>query len=205
MRPLRQVDRWRSAAASTSRIDATDAIYFALLGASFMGVELGLLQRYIVFLGHPSYALSVVLFSLLLSTAVGSLTIRSRPRWTTGAFTVLLVALVCTALAVPSLLTAWQSAPLAERMVVAAALVMPLGVCMGVGCPSGMRALELQGRERLIPWMWAVNGLAGTFASVAGMFLAMSAGYTSLLIAATIGYALAGAAWLRISGRSIRQ
>jgi hypothetical protein len=203
MGPLRQAERWRSSTGSKHPIDVTDTIYFAAVGASFMAVELALLQRYIVFLGHPSYALSVVLFSLLLSTAVGSLTTRSRPRWTTAAFGLLLVALACTAFVVPSLLTTWQPAPLAQRIAVAAALVMPLGVCMGAACPSGIRALELQGRERQIPWMWAVNGLAGTFASVAGMFLAMSAGYTNLLIGSTIGYALAWAAWVRINGRFV--
>jgi hypothetical protein len=47
-------------------------LYFALIGAGFMMVEIGLLQRMTVFLGHPIYSLSVLLFSLILTTGIGS-------------------------------------------------------------------------------------------------------------------------------------
>jgi hypothetical protein len=71
---------------------------------------------------------------------------------------------------------------------------------MGTALPSGVAALSSSGRERLIPWMWAVNGLAGTVASVAGMGLAMELGFTALLLASTFGYAIA---WMSL-GRFAR-
>ncbi|MGH9386916.1 MAG: hypothetical protein ACRD2N_21820 [Vicinamibacterales bacterium] len=194
VRPLAMVELTHPApdrfAISTALPEVT---YFAAIGAAFMAAELGVLQRYIVFLGHPTYALAVVLFSLLLSTAVGSFVSGYRLAWARLALPLLIVGLAATALGVPVLLRAWHSWPLVARLVVAAALIAPLGLCMGAAFPSGVRALHAGGADRLVPWMWAVNGLAGTLSSVVGMLLAMELGYTALLLAATVGYAIAWA------------
>jgi len=174
--------------------------YFAAIGAAFMGVELGVMQRYIVFLGHPTYALSVVLFALLLSTALGSLLVGRRADASRYGFPLLFVGLAATMFVVPGLLESWHGWPLAARVLIAGTLIVPLGICMGTALPSGVAALTRNGRERLIPWMWAINGLSGTIASVAGMFLAMELGYTALLVIASAGYAVA---WMSL-GRFAR-
>jgi len=198
--PLRTTEALRPLRDRVKVADARAEIaYFAAIGASFMGVELGLLQRYIVFLGHPTYALSVVLFSLLVSTAVGSYAVSRRPDSARRAFPLLLIGLTLTAFGVPALLQAWHAWPFAGRLAVATALIVPLGVCMGTAFPSGVNALRSGGHERLVPWMWAVNGLAGTAASVAGMLMAMELGYTALLLASTVGYGIAWAAWPRFA------
>lgn len=168
-----------------------ETLYFAAIGASFMGVELGVLQRYIVFLGHPTYALSVVLFALLLSTGVGSLIVNRRPDAARVGFPLLLVGLCITVFLVPGLLDSFHGWPLTARLLLATALIFPLGVCMGTAFPSGVGALASSGRDRLVPWMWAINGLAGTVASVMGMALAMEFGYSALLLLSCSGYVLA--------------
>ena len=202
--PLRSTEALRPLGDRVKVADARAEIaYFAAIGASFMGVELGLLQRYIVFLGHPTYALSVVLFSLLVSTAVGSYVVSHRPDSARRAFPLLLTGLTLTAFGVPVVLHAWHAWPLAGRLAVAVVLIVPLGVCMGTAFPSGVNALRAGGRERLVPWMWAVNGLAGTAASVVGMLLAMESGYTALLLASTLGYAIAWAAWPRFAKSAV--
>jgi len=194
--PLKEIEASRPPEARFTAADAPAEIaYFAAIGMSFMAVELGVLQRYIVFLGHPTYALSVVLFSLLLSTALGSLLVA---RWRGVArigFPALLAMLALTIFVVPGLLEAWHGWPLASRVFAAAALIVPLGVCMGTALPTGIATLSRAGSDRLVPWMWAINGLAGTIASVAGMFLAMETGYTVLLFVAAIGYV---GAWLAL-------
>ncbi len=194
--PLREVERTLPASERFSPWTARpEMVFFTAIGGAFMGVELGVLQRYIVFLGHPTYALSVVLFALLLSTAAGSLLVGRRPDATRWTFPLLFVTLAATIFVVPSLLEHWHGWPLPARVAIATVLIVPLGACMGTAFPSGVGALAASGRARLIPWMWAVNGLAGTVASVAGMFLAMELGYTTLLLCSAAGY---GAAWLSL-------
>ena len=72
----------RAAAAGRGQIGAAGVIrhgtvYFALIGTGFMFAEISLLQFFGVFLGHPTYAMGVCLFSLILSTGLGSLASRS--------------------------------------------------------------------------------------------------------------------------------
>src|SRR5205807_234416 len=47
-------------------------VYFGSLGAGFMLIEVSLLQRFVLLLGHPVYSLTVTLFSLLLGTGIGA-------------------------------------------------------------------------------------------------------------------------------------
>ena len=195
LEPLRRIERMNAGSEKFSVGDALPEVaYFSAIGASFMAVELGVLQRYILFLGHPTYALSVVLFGLLSSTAVGSLVVSRWPWLARVAFPVLLIGLVFNAFWVPALLQTQHSWPLNARVGLALGLIAPLGLCMGAAFPAGVRSLAATGRVRLMPWLWAVNGLAGTLASVVGMFIAMKLGYTALLVTATIGYAIAWAA-----------
>ncbi len=200
-RPLLEVEAAGLRGVATLAGARAETTFFAAIGASFMAVELGVLQRYIVFLGHPTYALSVVLFALLLSTAVGSLLVGRRPSLARVSFPALFLLLALTMFVVPGLLASWHGWPLASRILVAGTLIVPLGVCMGTALPSGVAALAASGRNTLVPWMWAVNGLAGTVASVAGMLLAMEMGYTVLLGVAMLGY---GIAWLSLRQFAVR-
>ena len=87
----------------------------------------------------------------------------------------------------------WTSAaypwPLPSRIALAVALIAPLGLVMGMMYPCGVRLLERDGATRLLPWVWAVNCIAGVFASVSGMFIAMEWGYTAVLLLGATAYA----------------
>ncbi len=48
------------------------------MGLGYILVEIAFIQRFVLFLGHPTYALTVVVFLLLLSSGAGSLASR---RW----------------------------------------------------------------------------------------------------------------------------
>ena len=175
-----------------ARDHARPMMYFIGIGLGFMWVELAVMQRYILFLGHPTLALSVVLFALLLFGGIGS-AVSSRlpnPRLTVMA---LLVGIVITACLVPVMTSAAYGWDRPFRVVLATALIVPLAVAMGTMYPSGVRALERAGLTDLLPWAWAINGVAGVLALVAGMFVAMELGYTSVLVLA--GFAYAATAW----------
>ena len=171
--------------------------YFGGIGLGFMGVELGLIQRTIVFLGHPTYSLSVVLFTLLLFTGIGSaissrLSPHSVPRVIGGIF----VGLLFVTMAAPPIFEAVHHIDRSARIGVAIAVVAPLATLMGMLLPMGMRRLIDAGKPQLVPWMWAVNGVFGVVATVLAMFVAMSFGYTMLIVAAGFAYLMTFAASL---------
>lgn len=164
-------------------------VYFMGIGVAFMLAEIAIIQRYIVFLGHPTYALSVALFALLVAGGAGSALSR-RFDWPHA---VVLLGVAATAFLVPQVTALAMAWPLVARMVLAVSLIAPLGLVMGMLLPRGVRRLHTHGLEPLVPWMWAVNGLAGVFASVLGMYVATVLGYTAVLIGAGLVY---GATWL---------
>jgi hypothetical protein len=180
----------------SSRPRAVGLLYFGLIGLAFITVEIALLQKLTFFLGHPSYALLVVLFSLLASTGTGA--------WLSGRVAAErcgALALVCgVALAIltgiyafalgPALtrLVAW---PLAARITLAGGLVGLAGLLMGVMLPSGVRLLAKRDPE-IIPWGWGVNGAMSVIATVGSTIVAIHHGYTTTLLWGAVFYALAG-------------
>jgi hypothetical protein len=164
--------------------------YFGLLGLGYLLVEVPLVQRFILFLGHPAYALTTVLFALLLFSGVGSALSARLP------LRVVLVLLVLLILAYPLLLPPLFAAalglPLVGRIVVAVVVLAPAGLLMGVPFPAGLRRLEAAVPRR-IPWAWGVNGAASVVASVLAALLALSFGFNWVLFSGALCYA---AAWL---------
>jgi len=170
-------------------------VYFGGIGLGFMLIELALIQRYILFLGHPSYAISVVLFALLLFGGCGSylsglLGDGRRVGATRVALAAILAGTLATALVVPEWLLAAASWSWAARLTLAIALIAPLGLCMGMIFPLGVRHLTAAARTDLVPWMWGINGICGVIASILGMLLAMTLSYTAVLLAGAAAYAL---------------
>jgi hypothetical protein len=143
-------------------------IYFALIGIGFMMAEIALLQRMSVFLGHPVYALSIVLFSLILSTGLGSLVSERFPLqdsnrvmvWAalTGGYLLLMPAWL------PEALRSLESEGLLVRAGLAVLVLSPAGFLMGFGFPTGMRLATALDR-RPTPWFWGINGAAGVLAA----------------------------------------
>jgi hypothetical protein len=173
---------------------ATWLAYFGALGAGFMLLEVALLQRFVLLLGHPVYSLTVTLFSLLLGTGLGSLISRrvqpERVRTVTlralGA--VLLVAFAAAAL-LPVVIDAAIPLPLSWRMVVAAALLVPTGVLLGMPLPGGMRLLSAS-RPDIVPWGWGMNGAFSVIGATSAVFVAMNWGFSITLLASAVVYSL---------------
>lgn len=195
-RPLRRLAATRPDLRAAKKWRAP-LVYFACLGLGFMLAEVALIQRFILFLGHPSYALSVVLFALLLGSSCGSAItdrwpddrVADRARWAAGLVVGLLLV---TALLVPLWLEQLFGWTLPLRVAAAFGLIAPLALGLGMLFPAGARLLRRAERAELIPWLWGINGVAGVAASVLGMMLAMQLSYTVVLLTAMVTYALAG-------------
>ena len=175
------------------RLVVSGSAYFFLIGIGFMTVEIALLQRMSVFLGHPIYSLSVVLFSLILTTGVGSLISDRLPLTRTGTFA--LWALMTGAYLMllpawmPTLLAAFDHAGRLWRCVLCVAVVTPAGLLMGFGFPTGMRLVSAVDPNPT-PWFWGINGAAGVLAAGATVALSLAWGISTALILGGLCYPL---------------
>ncbi len=171
---------WAHAARSSHLL-----LYFAAIGVGFMMVEMSLMQRFILLLGHPVYSLSVILFSLLgfggigslLTNRVGEEGARRRAGLALGGATALLVVyLVVLPLAVGRALGLGTGL----RVGVAVGLLCPLALLIGMPLPLGMK-LASRRDPNLIPWLWGINGATSVLGSVLAVVVAVAAGFTASL------------------------
>lgn len=173
--------------------------YFAVIGTGFMLIQIGLLQRFSVFLGHPSYSLPVILFTMILFAGIGSsLSDRvgdarlGRAGLAVPAAVALLVGLL--ALAMAPVLDATLQASLLPRCAVVVALVAPVSLPLGFCFPLGLRLI---GRiaDDASPWMWGVNGAFSVLASVIAVSVSIWLGIQVNLYLAIGLYLLLALPW----------
>ena len=162
-------------------------IYFAAIGLAFMMVEIGQLERLIVFLGHPIYGLTVVLFVLLLASSCGSFySSRMRPwMW------LLPVALAAFIFASPSVTYQLTAASTPVRIAVSALLLFPSGFFMGMAFPLGISKAVSVNEGAPTAWYWGVNGAFSVISSVLAVAVAVFWGVTVTLLVGLGAYILA--------------
>ena len=169
-------------------------VYFVCLGLAFLWVELPLMQRFILVLDHPTYSFGLVLFTLLVFSGAGSLLTprlgRLRP-WTVPA---LGCAAMVYAAGVGTAVEAILELPFAARVLLAALMLAPLGLLMGMPFPAGVEALR-RTRPDLVPWAWGANGYASVVGSIMATLLALGWGFSWTIAAGGAAYLVAAAAY----------
>jgi hypothetical protein len=186
--PLATRRRFRDAlaAAGASRVSRTLS-YFTALGLAFVLIEVVLIQRFMLALAQPTLALAAVVGPLLVASGLGSLASGRLP-WR---LTTVLLALVVAAYAfldrllVPGLL----QLPLELRTGSVALLIVPVGFLMGIPFARGVAALG--DAPAFVPWAWAANGGASVVSGVLAATLAISLGFTAVLLVGAGLYLLA--------------
>jgi len=179
-------------------------IYFAAIGFGFMLIEISQMQRLIVFLGHPTYALSVVLFALLLSSGLGSYATRGLTRPDAKALTCLLLlvlAMLTFGLLTTHAVQSFASSVTAVRIAIATGIIFPVGFFMGMAFPLGLKLASSQA-EDLTPALWGIKGAASICGSVLAVAIAMNAGIASTFWTGFACYIVALAAHLWARQRS---
>jgi len=174
---------------SRPRILWAGAAYFSLIGLGFMFVEMALVERLSVFLGHPIYALGVLLFTIIASAGVGSFASTSLPLtrrpWVYVYPVAIAAAIAAVRFVMPVLGHQMVSAAMPARIVVSVVTIMPLGLLMGAGFPTGMR-LVTPWASAETPWYWALNGIFGVLGSALTVFVSIYSGISvSLYVGAT--------------------
>jgi hypothetical protein len=178
---------------SSVSVTLWSSAYFLLIGVAFIFVEITLIQRMSLFLGHPIYSLAIVLFSIILASGVGSLlseravplSVSSLVGWPL----VLALYLGLLPLWWGKLLDATEMGSLIERTSVCLLTVVPAGVLMGFMFPTGMR-LCTRIDSRITPWLWAVNGAGGVLASGLVVLVSIDTSLNHSLWVGAVAYAL---------------
>lgn len=188
----------------SSRQSPMPLLYFVAVGLGYILVEIAFIQRFVLFLGHPTYALTVVIFLLLLSSGAGSLLSRMwLPRAEMGWLPLVLViaTLAVYVFLLPSRLAALVGMNIEYRLLVSGVLLIPLGFIMGMPFPTGLRALAAfpapefpageAASDNSVEWAWAMNAAASVLGSVLAMVIAIQFGLSVTLACGAVAYVLA--------------
>ena len=188
-------------------------LYFVAIGLGYILVEIAFIQRFVLFLGHPTYALTVVIFLLLLSSGGGSLVSR---RWLSTTvqnwvpLTVITGAIFLYVLVLPAILVSLVGLSFTIKLLISGMLLVPLGFAMGMPFPTGLRALASTPapefpasasvqttalgtacEENAVEWAWAMNAASSVLGSVLAMVIAIHFGLTVTLACGAVAYLLA--------------
>jgi hypothetical protein len=181
--------------------DGGKLLYFIAIGLGYILAEIAFIQRFVLFLGHPTYALTVVIFLMLLASGAGSMLSR---RWLLDPLRVRtpLILVVAILLAyvwvLPLLLRALVGLPFLLKLMISALALVPLGLAMGMPFPSGLRALAASSlaagsaqQDNAIEWAWALNAASSVLGSVLAMVIAIQFGLSWTLASGALAYVLA--------------
>jgi len=167
-------------------------LYFVAIGLGYILVEVTFIQRFVLFLGHPTYALTVVVFLMLLSSGAGSVISR---KWIAAPQRVWVPLLITASVLMvyvrilPLILNRLVGVPFPAKLVISALLLAPLGFAMGMPFPAGLRALARTGDS--IEWAWAMNAASSVLGSVLAIVIAIQFGLNVTLICGAVSYLLA--------------
>ncbi len=184
------------------------AVYFTAIGFGFMFIEIAFIQKFLLFLAHPLYAVAVVLCAFLVFGGLGSRYSRrfvaaGRP-WADHPLTWLAAGIASVALvylfSLPAIFR--HLMPLADlaRIAISIALIAPLAFAMGMPFPLGLTRLA-GAADALIPWAWGVNANASVIAAVLATVLAIHFGFGVVIVVAVALYAVAALAWPALRSR----
>ncbi len=167
--------------------------FFFLIGVGFMFIEISLIQKLILFLDHPVYAVSASLFSILIFSGIGSFFSKRYTR-NKSLFNIILslsIMIVIATILLPYIITFFLGSNLILRGIVTLLTLCPIGILMGMPFPVAIKILGERNRD-IIPWAWCVNGVASVISSILAIIIAISFGFNAVLLLSVIMYLVGG-------------
>ncbi|HVF29538.1 MAG TPA: hypothetical protein VNA22_01160 [Pyrinomonadaceae bacterium] len=178
---------------TSARAHRLGALYFCLIGAGFMFAEIAIIQKLSIFLGHPVYAMGILLFTVIASTGIGSFVSDRIPlsRWSIVSAVPIVTAVVVLLqkFILSFLVTESITQPIFTKALMCIAAIFPLGILLGFFFPSGMKLFKplVSGDT---PWFWALNGIFGVLSSATAVFISIYFGISINFYVAAICYAV---------------
>jgi len=176
-------------------------LYFVFIGAGYILIQVALIQKFVLFLGHPTYALTVIVFSMLISSGLGSycsrrLTGERTGEWTDGWSNSGRLSAVLMGIAAAVSALAYVAAPVSEfgvqwplawKALVTVCLIAPAGFLMGIPFPTGLTRLQ-NSYPQAVRWAWALNAAASVLGSAAAICLAIYIGLRATVLTGALLY-----------------
>lgn len=163
-------------------------LYFAFLGLGFMLIEISLIQRFSIFLGHPIYSIIIALFSILLFSGIGSLLTSKLNMKISKVISALILTGIIFLIISFSFFKIQM--PLISKSFLSIIFLAPLGLFMGIPFPSGINLLDKKDRQ-LIPWAFGINCITSTVGSVLTLILYINSGFRITFLVALVFYLFA--------------
>ncbi len=193
--PLRFLQRGR---AETDRYySGRVVVYFLVIGLAFLFVEIAFIQKFILFLGHPLYAIAVVLSGFLVFSGLGSSYV-NRSMLQGGNIALFAVVAILGAVSLlylwllPGLFDQLAGFPDVVKIAASILLIAPLAFCMGMPFPIGLAKVSVKAGE-MVPWAWGINGCASLISAILATLLAIHFGFSMVIISAVMLYLVAAA------------
>jgi hypothetical protein len=169
-------------------------LYFVFIGAGYILIEVALIQKFVLFLGHPTYALTVVIFSMLLSSGLGSFWSRKLVGQSKMKMSLTLAGVIiligAMAAVVSPLVSGGVGWPQGLKIAVAVLLIFPAGFAMGMPFPTGLKRLEAR-QQSSVRWAWSLNAAASVMGSAAAIVCSIYFGLIQTLLIGGVLYGLA--------------
>ncbi|MBM4137644.1 MAG: hypothetical protein FJ241_12575 [Nitrospira sp.] len=165
--------------------------YFAFLGIGFMFVEVSFIQKMILPLETPSYAVATVLTSILISSGIGSL-LSYRISNLRSPFVMLVLSflIIAYSILIPTISDFLSPHVMPVKIISIFFILMPVGILMGIPFPTGLKILGEKNKS-LIPWAWAINGCLSVLTPILTVMLAMTMGFKAVLWLGALAYLMA--------------
>ncbi len=168
--------------------------YFLCIGVGYILIQVALIQKFVVLLGHPTYALTVIIFSMLISSGFGSFMSRKLVHGSDVRLRYVLLGVTCLvtvlAFVAPLVTASTMAAPLSFKIAITVLLIAPVGFLMGMPFPTGLSRLEKE-HPPSVRWAWALNAASSVLGSASAIFLAIYLGLQNTLLVGGLLYLLA--------------
>jgi len=193
--PYAMIRTRKKVASGLTKSDVRQPILiFTFLGLGFMILEISLFQKLVLYLGTPTVSLSVLLSSLLVGMGIGSyFGNRVFPEHHHKRLLFVTTGIVLLGLPIiilyPWLLNQMLVYSLVIRAVTTFFLLLPLGLLLGIPFPTTIRIVKDAGTEKIIPWMYGINGTMSVLGSVLAVVLSMTFGFTPAFLVGLLFYA----------------
>ncbi len=169
-------------------------LYFLCIGVGYILIQVSLIQKFVLFLGHPTYALTIIIFSMLVASGCGSFMSRKyigndNRKWMNVLMAVALVVTILAFSAAP-VTRALVGLPLWIKMTITALMIFPAGFVMGMPFPTGLGRLEVFHKPS-VRWAWSINAASSVLGSAGSIFCAIYLGLRETMILGGLLYLVA--------------